>query len=46
MLKVWNTMNWSKAVYFEGVKDMSNIALYWGVYSSNYTVDPNMKSLN
>ena len=33
-------------MYVEGVKDMSNIALYWGVYPLNYTVDPNMKSSN
>ena len=33
-------------LYVEGVKDMSNIALYWGVYPLNYTVDPNMKSSN
>ena len=47
MSKVWNTMNnWSKAVYVKGVKDMSSIALYWRVYSSNYTVAPNTKSLN
>ena len=47
MWKVWNTMNkWSKTVYVKGVKDMSNIALYWGVYPLNYTVDPNMKSSN
>ena len=38
--------NWSKAVYVKGVKDMSNIALYWGVYPLNYTVEPNTKSLN
>ena len=25
---------------------MSNIALYWGAYPSNYTVDPNTKSSN
>ena len=41
--KMWNTMNnWSKAVYVKGVKDMSNIALYLGVY----TIDPNTKSSN
>ena len=33
-------------MYVKGVKDMSNIALYWGVYPSNYTVDPNTKSSN
>ena len=38
--------NGSKAVYVEGVEDMSNIALYSGVYPLNYTVDPNTKSLN
>ena len=44
---MWNTMNnWSKAVYVKGVKDMSNIALYWGVSPSNYTVDPKTKSSN
>ena len=33
-------------MYVKGVKDMSNIALYWGVYLLNYTVDPNTKSSN
>ena len=44
---MWNTMNnWSKAVYVKGVEDMSKIALYWGVYPLNYTVDPKTKSSN
>ena len=47
MWKVWITMdNWSKAVYVKGVKDMSNIDLYWGSYPSNYTVDSKMKFSN
>ena len=33
-------------MYVKGVKDMSNIALYWGAHASNYTVDPDIKSLN
>ena len=33
-------------MHVKGVEDMSYIALYWGVYPSNYTVDPNMKSSN
>ena len=38
--------NLSKAVYVKGVEDMSTIALCWGVYPLNYTVDPKMKSSN